>query len=164
MDVNVGAGAPDAVTVKVPAVATVKVVVAALVITGACERFNVKLAAMALPSEAPQSGFAEPKLAFPERLMTYEALVAFDCGLSVTVPIKRVNPPITPAVCVVVLPRSVVEGTNVTGMGWGIPDPLGCTSTIPCGTTDKPVVVSVTSKKVSAVPSFTAGPTARVVT
>ena len=58
MDVNVGAGAPDAVTVKVPAVATVKVVVAALVITGACERFNVKLAAMALPSEAPQSGFA----------------------------------------------------------------------------------------------------------
>ena len=71
---NVGAGAPDAVTLKVPNVPAVKVVDAALVITGAAERFNVKLAVIALPMEFAQAtagfGSATPKFELDVRLMT----------------------------------------------------------------------------------------------
>ena len=47
VDAKVGAGAPVAVTLKVPAVVTVNVVVAALVMAGAVEILNVSVGSAA---------------------------------------------------------------------------------------------------------------------
>ena len=51
--VNVNGGVPDAVTLNMPAVATVKMVVAALVITGGFTRFNVREGSAAPELPAP---------------------------------------------------------------------------------------------------------------
>ena len=83
------AGLPVAVTVKVLAVVVEKVAFAALVNTGALLRFKVKLAVMdasvgtVVAPQVPSASTAAMETLF--KLMTYEALVALDCGARLNV-------------------------------------------------------------------------------
>jgi len=108
VSLNVDAGKPDAVTVKLPAPPTVKVVLVALVIAGAWSTVNVKFCVALVPT---------PLLAV--NVMGY-ALPVPAAGVPLSVPVPGEALKVTPAGSV---PDSVIVGVGVpTAVTVNVPD------------------------------------------